>query len=67
MIVQEDEWQKKLLLARPDAVYLPQPRTVLIPNDCIFITEPPKRIYLLPQHRYDIWASDYQKEEQRLK
>ena len=64
---QEDEWQKKLLLARPDAVYLPKKRTVLIPNDCIFITEAPKRIYWLPQRRYDIWAEDYQKAEARLK
>ena len=64
---QEDEWQKKLLLARPDAVYLPKKRTVLIPNACIFITEAPKRIHWLPQRRYDIWAEDYQKAEARLK
>jgi hypothetical protein len=64
---QEDEWQKKLLVARPDAVYLPKKRAVLIPNACIFITEAPKRIYWLPQRRYDIWAEDYQKAEVRLK
>ena len=64
---QEDEWQKKLLLARPDAVHLPQKRIFLIPDDRIIITEAPKRIHWLPQSRYDIWAEDYQKAEARLK
>ena len=63
----EDEWQKKLLLARPDAVHLPKKRIFLIPDDRIIITEDPKRIYWLPQSRYDIWAEDYQKAEARLK
>ena len=64
---QEDDWQKKLLLAKPDAVHLPKKHVFLIPDDRIFITESPKRIYWLPQSRYDIWASDYQKAEARLK
>ena len=64
---QEDEWQKKLLLARPDAVHLPKKRIFLIPDDRIIITEAPKRIHWLPQSRYDIWAEDYQKAEARLK
>ena len=64
---QEDKWQKKLLLARPDAVYLPKKRIFLIPDDRIIITEAPKRIHWIPQRRYDIWAEDYQKAEARLK
>jgi hypothetical protein len=63
----EDEWQKKLLLARPDAVRLPKKRIFLIPDNRIIITEAPKRILWLPQSRYDIWAEDYQKAEARLK
>ena len=66
-LAREDNWQKKLLLAKPDAVRLPKKRIFLIPDDRIIITEDPKRIYWLPQSRYDIWAEDYQKAEARLK